>query len=172
MTFAFGHLIGAWVLGKGFEYFGNRKLNRFSWFFLLLGGILPDADFLLEWIIRSQVHRSFTHSFLFVLLAGLSLFLILSIVKSKQAPVHAWAFGSGIIVHLLLDGISGFGIPLFWPSMIHYSLSHVGYLSPDVPGLLSGSIHASRHSIKLAILDMAMGTAWIFWLWWRRRIKF
>ena len=84
MTFAFGHLIGAWLVGKGYEFNSKGKIHRYGWFFLLLGGVLPDIDYLFEWILSSSSHRTFTHSLTFVLLVFITLFIISLFIKEKE----------------------------------------------------------------------------------------
>ena len=78
-----------------------------------------------------------------------------------------------ILSHLLLDMLlPSYGIPLFWPSLLHLSTTHIGYFDPATPSFLHGSLEALRRSSKMMILDMSLGTAWIFYLWWKKKIRF
>ncbi len=80
--------------------------------------------------------------------------------------------GLGIATHLVLDSFFGFGVPLLWPSIVHYSF--VSGITPTVPpgSAFTGTAAEIGHQLKLTILDMAIGTAWIFYLWFRKRIQF
>ncbi len=157
MTFAFGHLIAAWLAGKGYEYFKGKKLGQYTWFFLLLGGILPDVDYLLDWTIGTQIHRTFTHSIFFALIATLVVLYFSLRLKHQERRYFALALGGGILVHLFVDFFSRQGIPLFWPNLTYVSFPLVNYIVVEM---------------KLAILDMALGTIWIFYLLIKGKIKF
>ncbi|MEK6950757.1 MAG: metal-dependent hydrolase, partial [Nanoarchaeota archaeon] len=63
--FAFTHLITAWLLGKGYEALAKKRISHPAWFFLLFGSLLPDIDFLIDWTLGTEFHRTFTHSLLF-----------------------------------------------------------------------------------------------------------
>ncbi len=171
MPFAFVHLIGAWLAGKGYEYFAGRKIGRRAWFFLLLGGILPDADFLLDWTLGWEVHRGLSHSFIFVAAAALLVFLIYRLQNSPEDWQLALALGAGIITHLSLDFFSQQGIALFWPNQLYYSYLRIGAYNPEL-AFLKGTSSLLVERIKLAVLDMALGVSWIFYLWYKKKIEF
>ena len=167
MTFAFGHLIGAWLLGKGYELYSKIKISHFTWFFLFLGGILPDGDFLLDWIIGMSVHRTFTHSFLFMLVAPLLLYVILGFfkkIKRKERRMFASALGVGIFTHILLDFFYLQGVPLFWPSPVYFSIFGIGLYDPSL-AFLAGNSTVLLHKIKMMTLDMGLGVLWFLYLW-------
>jgi len=172
MSFAFGHLIGAWCAGKLYQYLSKQKISHTAWFFLLLGGILPDSDFLLDWIFGYDTHRTFTHSFFFLLLIPIIIYLIFSLLKSAEKKQCALLIGLGMSTHLILDGFSTYGVPLLWPSLGYYSF--LSGFNPHIPegGMLSAGAETLRQSVKRAIFDMGLGTAWIFYLWFRKRIEF
>ncbi|MEK6809472.1 MAG: metal-dependent hydrolase [Nanoarchaeota archaeon] len=172
MSFAFGHLFGAWCAGKIYEYFSKNKISHHAWFFLLLGGILPDADFLIDWIFGTDLHRTFSHSILLMILVPLAVYVFYSFLKHPDKKPFALFLGLGISMHFFLDGFSGYGIPLLWPMTGYFSF-FTGF-TPAIPdgGLLQGDAGMLLYRIKLAVVDMAIGTAWIFYLWFRRRIQF
>ena len=172
MGFAFSHLILAWLAGKGYEYFRQRKISHRAWFFLLLGGILPDADFLLDWTVGTEIHRTFTHSLLFVVIAPLLVYIIFWIGKNSEGVLLAYALGAGIFSHLVLDMFLSQGVPLLWPNLLHFSWTQVGYFDPATPSFLNSSPEVLRRALKIAIVDMALGTAWILYLWWKRKVEF
>lgn len=172
MSFAFGHLVGAWVAGKIYEYFSKKKISHAAWFFLLLGGLLPDADFLIDWVFGADIHRTFSHSLLFLILAPLLVYLFFSILKHTEKKSLALFLGLGIATHLFLDGFSTYGIPLLWPKEWYFSF--FSGFTPQIPdgGLLVGNAEVLRYKLKLAIIDMAVGAAWILYLWFRKRLQF
>ncbi len=197
--FTFGHLIGAWLLGKGFEKVSEKKLSRFLWFWLLFGALLPDSDYIVDWLFGTTVHRTLTHSLLFVVGAAVFFYFLLCrtgvcIVEKKvekaelsregssernskrrsekQALLLAYVFGAGIFSHLLLDMLFSEGVPFFWPSLFHIAFSHWGYFDPATAAFLDAPLASLRSSAKMMILDMGLGAAWIFYLWMRRRIQF
>lgn len=173
MTFAFGHLMGAWLFGKITEWFSRKKISPTAWLFLLLGGMIPDVDFLLDWTFKTEAHRTLTHSLIFLLVSCVIVYAaFLFLNKPKEAKLFSLMFGSGIIVHLILDMLFSQGVPLFWPNLLHFSFQGISYFDPATPSCLNGSYETVRHSLKLAIIDMALGTAWVFYFGLRKRIKF
>lgn len=172
MSFAFGHLVGAWFAGKIYEYFSKKEISHYSWGFLLLGGLLPDADFLLDWTLGTDLHRTFSHSLLLLILVPLAVYILYSVLKHPEKKFFAFFIGLGIFMHLFLDGFSTYGIPLLWPMLGYFSF--FSGFTPVVPdgGLLQGDAEMLVYKMKLAVIDMAIGTAWIFYLWFRKRIQF
>ncbi len=171
MTFAFGHLIGAWLVGKAYELVSKKKIHHYTWFFLLLGGILPDIDYLIDWTLGTNLHRTFTHSLTFVFLIFVVSFSIYLLLKEKNIKEFSIALCIGILVHVLIDTFSAIGAPLFWPLNYYFSPFAIT-LGKTGPAMLNAPVEFVRKLLKYAILDMALGTAWIFYLWFRRRIKF
>ncbi len=172
MSFAFGHLAGAWIAGKIYEQWSKHKISHYAWFFFLLGAILPDADFIIDWTLGTDLHRTITHSFLFLILAPALVYLFFSISKHQEKKHFALFLSLGIATHLFLDGFSAYGIPLLWPKEVYFSFfsGFTSYL-PD-GGLLVGNAEVLGYKLKLAIVDMAIGTAWILYLWFRKRVQF
>jgi len=168
MVFAFGHLLGAWIAGKGYQLLSKRKLSHYTWFFLLFGGILPDVDLLFDWVLGADVHRELTHNFLFAIIFPLLVYFIFYLLKEKDGKNLAFALSCGILVHLFLDIISTKGVPLFWPSQWYFSIFN-SYYGKMGASFLEGS--TSLLNDKFVVLDMALGTAWIFYLILRKRIK-
>ena len=172
MSYAFGHLVGAWSAGKAYEYFSKKKISHAAWFFLLLGGILPDTDFLLDWTLGLDTHRTLTHSIFFLVLIPLLVYTLFLILRHPEKKQFAWCIGLGITTHLFLDSLFGVGVPLLWPSMMHFSFSsEISYSVPQGSAFSKGAAEVG-HQLRLAIIDMAIGTAWISYLWFRKRIEF
>lgn len=172
MSFGFTHLIAAWFSGKGYEFLTRKKISQKTWFFLLLGGILPDIDFLLDWTLRTELHRTFTHSLFFVVLAPLLVYVFFSLLKSKKSLSFMYALAVGITTHLMMDMFFSAGVPLFWPSLLHVSYTSIGYFDPATPSFLNAAAPSLKRFLESALVDMALGVSWIFYLWARRRIIF
>ncbi len=168
MPFGFVHLISAWLAGKGYEIIKKTILSNYTWLFLLFGSILPDIDHLVDWTLNIQIHRSFTHSLFFAVIAGLGIYLLFKLLKHQECTKYAFAISCGILTHVLLDMLSYPGIQLLWPSQLHFSITHIGYLAPQ-PSLFDLDL---QPLLKLAIFDMGIGAAWLFYLALRKRIKF
>tara|TARA_Y100000294_G_C8426736_1_gene285049 strand:+ start:140 stop:649 length:510 start_codon:yes stop_codon:yes gene_type:complete len=168
MALAFAHLIGAWLVGKVYELISKKKIHHYGWFFLLLGGILPDIDHLLDWTLNLHLHRTFTHSFFFVIVIPLIVYAIFKVVKDKQAKHFSLALAAGILIHISLDFFSFQGIPLFWPNLTYFSPFGLGQAATSYFAL--DNYHLVKQ-LKFAVLDMALGTAWIFYLILRKKIR-
>src|SRR3989339_51120 len=99
MTFAFGHLIGAWIPGKIYEKITNVKLHNYTWLFFLI--LAP----LLVYLFCKYLNKTY-HS---------------------HAKEFTLALATGILMHLILDMATSYnGIPLFWPNLTHLSFYHIG----------------------------------------------
>lgn len=172
MSFIFGHLIGAWLMGKASEYASNKELSHYTWFFLLMGGVIPDADLLLDWTMGVRMHRTFTHSLLFLIFLSVLIYFVLSSLKHKESKILAFALGTGITVHIIQDMALSQGVPLLWPSMLLFSFRGISLFDPATLPFLEGSAFTLKNYLKAAIIDMALGVMWIFYLWFRKRVKF
>jgi len=153
-----------WIIGKIFELFSKRKISQRNWFFLLFGALLPDADHLIDWTLGLDIHRTFTHSIFFSIIAGMILYLVLN------RKDYSIALSVGILIHLVSDMISPFGIPAFWPSMMHLSFTYFGPL-PSAGSLFTQEAAGLMSSLKLAIVDMGVGAAGFLWLLYKGKVK-
>lgn len=189
--FAFGHLVPAWIIGKIIEWGRKKPLSYLAWAILLGAGILPDIDLIpgafLDHVAR--IHHTFTHSFVFMILSGLVVWLFTRWYKQKynRTDLNPGFYGllmsTGILIHLFMDMTYGFpGVALFWP--LPYGI----YFSLGVPFLQAVKLDGLRsifnaslvgyegwgpiEDLKLAVVDMGIGVLWIGWLWWKKRIKF
>lgn len=169
--FAFTHLVFSWLAGKGYEKFRKKELSNTAWILLLLGSLISDADFLIDWTLGTEVHRTFTHSLLFVAVGAFSVYLFFTLRKNLERKTLALVFSIGICTHLFLDLFMSQGVPLLWPSLLHFSSQGIHYYNPAAPSFLHQSIDVMRNTLKVAVVDMAVGTAWIFWLVWRRKVR-
>jgi membrane-bound metal-dependent hydrolase YbcI (DUF457 family) len=129
-----GHLSAAYLAGDASE--------RVSTPAALVGGVLPDVDFLLivtPWF--NQLHRVVTHNLLFV-----ALFTALGTLSAPKRGRKAVAVGLliGGLLHLLIDAsldsnpTNGLGVALWWPFfddvVSPFNLWDVLPLEPATPG--------------------------------------
>jgi membrane-bound metal-dependent hydrolase YbcI (DUF457 family) len=157
MVLAFGHLIGAWLIGKFVEITTKKKISQNTWVFLILGSILPDFDFVLQLLFQTHLHRGITHSIFFAIIVPMFVYFIFKFIKNKKAANYALFLSVGILVHLLLDFPSPEGIPLLWP-----------YAKMFIPAV---SLETSRLLFDVMI-DSILGVSWIFYLALKKRIQF
>lgn len=85
---------------------------------LVLGGVLPDADYVFAGFdFFVSIHRVVTHNLAFAFAAGL---LAAGIARREKGWVALAAF-TGVALHCLMDSVmdsnpaNGIGVALFWP---------------------------------------------------------
>lgn len=176
MPFGLTHMIFGWVLGKTYEYSKKIKLSVICFGFLMFGAVLPDSDFLLDWILGLSTHRTLTHSFLgaaiFFCLCLLCINVYNKIFKknldSKKLSVFLFV---GILSHIFLDMTIGKpGVPLFFPLHTWF------YFFGSVTNFTSQKFSASTseqlmREIKFAIFDIGLGALFFFYLMIKGKIK-
>ena len=121
-----GHFSISFLIGKS-----SKRLVLPA---VILGGLLPDIDFiLLPFACFNQVHRVVTHNLLFVSLAA---FLLAAIWKGEEGKLSLfWGALLGGVLHLFVDSCldgnasNGIGIVLFWPFSGEF-FSPLNLLSP------------------------------------------
>lgn len=110
------------------------KLNKRDLAALVIGGIIPDLDLFFAWInylYPSDIlltHRGITHTLIFGFLLSLIMLYMLSSSAAKSAVRRIFAdfdialsgrglilIYAGVLSHLLLDYITAWGVPLFYP---------------------------------------------------------
>lgn len=163
MPFAFTHLVAAWFLGLIIQT--KKKLNKLAWGLLLFGSILPDGDYIFQWIFNVQLHRTITHSIVFLALTYIILYFILKKHKKQKYTIYLTA---GLATHLFLDLFIYPGIMLLWPIKYWFSIFGIT-LTPVIKEI--SAAYLMRFS-GLAISDMALGVAWITYLFLKGKLKF
>lgn len=175
MPHGFGHLIGAWIFGKIYCYLFKQKLSKFAWGALLFGAILPDADFFLDWIFCFKVHRTFSHSFVGAIGAGIILYILLKIInaikknKISKPAVIAIFLSIGVLTHIGLDlTTDSSGLQIFWPFDTDWitlqSELHHNSRAPTYEELKQEHIYA--------IIDIGMGAAWMAYFFLKDKLRF
>ena len=163
--FPFGHLIFAWAIGLLIQKVGNIKLSRLSWGLLFFGSLLPDIDFLFNWMFGLQVHRTFTHSLVFVLVGFFVAYLAM---KNYKVGKEAFFVAVGIFSHTILDMFSWPGTLLFWPFGTWFHVSGLNNLVMLAPT----SIQTLSLEIILLYTDIVLGLIWLSYLYLKRKLKF
>jgi membrane-bound metal-dependent hydrolase YbcI (DUF457 family) len=172
MAFAFMHLFAAWIAGKACEHSSKKKLKHLTWILLLFGGILPDIDLIFDWALGTQIHRTFTHSILFVVIISIIAFIIFKVYDNKNANKLTLALATGILVHFIVDMVWAPGINLFWPYQGYIAYTGITFITSAQLKALQVTYESIKAGAKLAILDMAVGVAWLGYLALKKKIKF
>jgi len=175
MSLGFGHLIGAWLPAKAVEYYKKAEFTPLVWGLLLFGSILPDADFLLEWLnIMKNVHRTFTHSLLFVIFVGVVTYVLAKYFKQwlkTENPKHlAYAIALGVASHIIYDVIFYPGVNLLYPFNWWFAEGSFYFATQTLYERLGGTLQ-DLNKTNLFIVDMGMGAAWFFYFLIRGRLK-
>jgi inner membrane protein len=104
------------------EAIAGKSLGKRAMFYGALAQSLPDIDFVAAfWLPASDnilVHRGFTHSFVFGLLATITLaFVANRRHRPLKVPLSTWyfLFGAQILIHLLIDACNAYGVGWFEP---------------------------------------------------------
>lgn len=126
---ALGASVGEAVLGK--------KVGNKAMLYGAIAGTLPDLDVLAlhftDTLTAIEVHRGFTHSIVFSLLAAPLLGWILSKLE-KKAGVHwkSWSVMMFLclVTHPILDAFTTWGTQLFWPFDIWLAFKTIFVIDP------------------------------------------
>lgn len=179
MPYAFFHITFAWLLTKLYCFFRKIKIDSFGWFLIIFGSVLPDIDYLLEWVLHLQAHRLFTHSLLMLFAIFILSFFVFWFMSSFHAVpknkvlFYTGCFVFGVFSHILLDFVVSFkgGVPLFWPNTDFYGLlSGVKtYAELNNFNFMDSSYLYSK--LKWAILDMALGVSFVFYMIYDKKLK-
>ena len=172
MSFLFTHLIAGWAAGKAFEFIFKRKLSTYTWLFLLAGTIIPDLDFLIDWTLKTDIHRTITHSLTFAVIFPLFVFTILKLTKDPKSKYYSVALSIGIITHFLMDMQSHIGVALLWPSPVTFSYKGLKLVDHSLPSLFNSSAQQTISFLKKLLWDAALGAGWLFYFGLRKRIRF
>jgi inner membrane protein len=132
-----GASVGEAVLGKKI---GNRAILWGA-----VAGTIPDLDVFLKFftdsITSTEMHRGFSHSILFAILAAPLLgWLVHKIHKNRLATRKDWnwLFFWSLVTHPLLDANTTWGTQLFWPFEYRVAYKNIFVADPlyTVPFLI------------------------------------
>lgn len=100
----------------------KKNFIRQATFIGILSAASPDLDFFVHSdinpLLNLEIHRSFTHSFIFIPVGGLILTLFFLLIFKPWRPRWKEVFGLSTIAyatHSLLDACTSYGTQLFWP---------------------------------------------------------
>ncbi|MBN1997975.1 metal-dependent hydrolase [candidate division KSB1 bacterium] len=176
MPSPFGHLLSGVVIFSGFR---KKKLNGLNLFILVLFfSILPDFDFLFG-LVEGQpnkYHHHFTHSFFFVVFAGVIGAWIFARFEKISKKSVIWLFIMPGVVHLLLDSLAidtsiPRGSPLFWPLWKEYFISPVLIFSdiqrsPETAKFFPSLF--SRHNFMAVMIELLYLSPLLIFIIWKR----
>lgn len=173
MPFGFAHLVTAWVCGRLYTRFAKTKLTDLMWAALLLGAIIPDADFLIHWTTCYKIHRTFSHSFVGVIGAGFVSYGLLKLAnrfkKISRPGMIALFLSIGVMTHIATDLISSeSGVQVWWPFEREWVTLNGPLNHYDDPP----SYEELKKWIKVATFDIGLGVAWLAYLFWRKKVRF
>lgn len=147
------------VLGASVaEAVGGKKLGNKAALWGAIAGTIPDLDVFIraynDPIHGALLHRGFSHSIIFALIAGPLLgYLIYRIYRRKhELKIWVWVAFMAIITHPMLDIFTSYGTQFFWPFEWRVTFNSVFVIDPlyTVPfGLLLLSSLFIKRNIKL-----------------------
>ena len=110
------------LLGAAAAQVALPRLGHRAWFAGLCGGLLPDADFLLQPLsdpaLPWDLHRHFTHSLVMVPLLGAFTAWVLGFLPGMRGGDRRALFLAatlGVLTHGPLDWLTSFGTRVLWP---------------------------------------------------------
>jgi membrane-bound metal-dependent hydrolase YbcI (DUF457 family) len=116
------------------SYIAGKTIKKLSIPFLIIGGVLPDIDFVFVFASYfNQIHRLWTHNLAF----GLVACFLLLLFKFQNKPVKILSLAIGILLHLLIDSMldsnpsNGIGVAIFYPiSNYYFSPINLSFIEP------------------------------------------
>lgn len=124
-----GAAVGEAVLGK--------KVGNKAMLYGAIAGTIPDLDTLAgsftDTITAIEIHRGFTHSIAFAIMAAPVLgYLISKIERKASADWKDWTklMFWGLFTHPILDSFTTWGTQLFWPLEIRLEFKNIFVIDP------------------------------------------
>ncbi len=141
-----GAAVGEAVLG--------RKVGNKAMLYGAIAGTIPDLDIFAshftDVVTSLEIHRGFTHSFLFAALFAPVLGYLVSLYeKSANWKQWSWLLFFGFVTHSLLDAHTTWGTQLFWPFDLRVAYKNIFVIDPlyTLP-LMIGVILAMNQKIS------------------------
>jgi len=176
MTYVVTHVLAAIILVELFrEYFikDNRKFPRYYILVAAIGGILPDFDIGIYYVLYffgfsfDQIHRTFMHTIFVPLILALIGFVIYEIgIKNAEIrkrhmklSIIFFILAIGSVVHLILDVAVAGSIRPFHP-----------ILTTSIGINLVNIIPEGLRFQFLGVLDAILLVAWILWMEFKLKI--
>lgn len=116
----------------------GKKIGNKAMLYGAIAGTIPDLDviskFFVDPIRANELHRGFSHSILFCLLAAPILGWLVSKIefKFKDVSWRDWSklFFWGLFTHPLLDAHTAWGTQLFWPFDLRVAYKNIFVVDP------------------------------------------
>ncbi|REJ81937.1 MAG: metal-dependent hydrolase [Bacteroidetes bacterium] len=124
-----GASVGEAILGKKA---GNRAM---AWG--ALGGTIPDLDVLSQNFVEPlraiELHRAFSHSIIFCVIAAVIIGLLISKIHSEKfgtAKQWMWMMFACLFTHVWLDAHTTWGTQVFWPLEYRVAFNNIFIIDP------------------------------------------
>lgn len=159
------------VLGASLpQSIADKKHIRWATVIGFLGGLLPDADVLIQSesdpLLYLEFHRQFTHSLFFIPFGGLICALLLyPFLKNRLSFKYLYVFSTlGYATHGVLDACTTYGTQLFWPfSNMRVAWNYISIIDPifTLPILILILMATFRRSKKWAMVALGWAAFYI-----------
>ena len=146
------------------ELVAGKKMGNKAILWGAVAGTIPDLDVFFrafyEPVDAALVHRGFSHSILFSLLASPILAYIFTYIYRKRFEFNLWLklFFFSIITHPILDMFTNYGTQFLWPLDTRISFNTIFVIDPlytfPFLGFLVASMFFNRNSKKRRKLNM------------------
>lgn len=122
-----GAAVGEAVLG--------RKVGNKAMLYGAIAGTIPDLDtfasHFTDTVTAIEIHRGFTHSILFAVLAAPLFGMLISLwEKAASWKEWSWLMFWGFFTHPLLDSFTTWGTRLFWPLDLRLEFRSIFVIDP------------------------------------------
>lgn len=124
-----GAAVGEAILGKKV---GNKAILWGA-----IGGTIPDLDVVMKLFVdnltATEMHRSFSHSFLFCFMFAPIFGWIISKIDTKDGvnwKGWSWLMFGALVTHPLLDAHTNWGTMLFWPLQYKVAYNNIFIIDP------------------------------------------
>lgn len=124
-----GAAVGEAVLG--------RKVGNKAMLYGAIAGTIPDLDtfasYFTDTITSIEIHRGFSHSIVFAVLAAPVLGYLISKIEKKSVAGWkdwAWLMFWGLFTHPILDSFTTWGTQFFWPLDIRLAFKSIFVIDP------------------------------------------
>lgn len=168
------------VLGAAVaEAVAGKQLGIKAALFGGIAGTIPDLDVFLRSFYNpleaALVHRGFSHSLLFALIAGPTLAYLSNLLQKAKLGFKKWfwLWFLAIVTHPLLDIFTNYGTQFLWPFSPRITFNTVFVIDPlyTLPFLffLVGALFMKRNSSRRRRwnwIGIGYSSLYLFWEWW------
>ncbi|MBN1559536.1 metal-dependent hydrolase [candidate division KSB1 bacterium] len=170
-----GHLLAGAILFKSQQV----NVSFLMFLFILFFALLPDFDFVFGFFVGdpNRYHHLFTHSIVFVAIAGTVGGIIFAKWCNENIIFSSAIFVSAGISHVILDCLAvdksePFGCPLAWPFSQKFVIFPAPLFSDVIRSSDSSSFFQSLfnlHNLKAVFVEIIVLAPVLFMVWILRR---